>query len=306
MKIAMFRQEATHGIGVVDGDNLIDFSRAFYLFCSEVKHEPWPLIDNIKVLLEQGLFHKDTFMATLDFLKEHERMDEFTIGDGFSIAAPIRRPGKIVGIGLNFRGKGREEKPSEPLMFIKAGTTVADPGQNLSFPEFVPSLIPEAELAVVVGKTAKNVAQDEAEEYVAGYSIANDITGRGEVDADGNTKGWKGPENVWFNAKNLDGSTPLGPYVVTKGEVESPIERDILFRVNGKVTQQENTRNLRFSVPECISHISRYATLEPGDVICMGTPGGYKAMRLGDEMEAEIQGIGVLKNRVIGHGDAER
>jgi 2-keto-4-pentenoate hydratase/2-oxohepta-3-ene-1,7-dioic acid hydratase in catechol pathway len=202
----------------------------------------------------------------------------------------IINPTKIIAIGLNYSDHAKELKmdiPDFPLIFMKPSTTVIGSGDAIILPPQTKELNYEGELAVVIKEKVKNVSQNEARYYIAGYTCANDVTARDLQRIDGQ----------WTRAKSFDTFCPLGPMIVSDID---PKRLAIVTRVNGEVRQNSNTINMIFDVFELVSFISEIMTLLPGDVIITGTPPGVGAIRVGDVVEVEIGGIGVLKNTVKG------
>ena len=173
------------------------------------------------------------------------------------------------------------EVPDEPTIFLKAPSTTLDPGGTIIYPERSEQVDYEAELAVVLGRQARNVPADEALTYVFGYTCGMDITARDLQIEDGQ----------WTRAKNFDTFCPLGPWVETELE---PGNLDISFSLNGEVRQSSNTSKLIFGVPRLIEFLSGIMTLYPGDIIMTGTPSGVGPVERGDELEMSIEGIGTL------------
>lgn len=213
---------------------------------------------------------------------------------------PVPRPGKFLCVGLNYRDHCEEQNkplPEFPLIFNKFQTSLLGEGADVPLPLKVDSCCDyEAELGFVIGLRAKNVSKRSAMKHVAGYMIVNDVSARR----------LQKHEAQWARAKGFDGSGPCGPMIVTADEVPDPHKLAIRCRVNGKAVQVSNTRNLVFGIPELIAYISQAITLEPGDVVSTGTPGGvgvYKDppvfLKPGDVMQVEIQGLGTLTNRCI-------
>ena len=195
---------------------------------------------------------------------------------------------KAVCIGLNYRDHAEEfglPIPETPVVFLKPSTSAAAAGDNIIYPDMCHRLDYEAELAVVIGKTAKNVSEEEALNYVLGYTIANDVTARDLQPKNGQ----------WTIAKGFDTFMPIGPYISDEVDGSSLM---ITSRVNGETKQKSNTSNLIFKIPYLISYISHVMTLLPGDVISTGTPGGISGMQKGDVVEIEIEGLGILKNTI--------
>lgn len=215
------------------------------------------------------------------------------------LQAPILRPGKLIGIGLNYRDHAEETKmelPKEPLMFAMYSNAIAAPNRPIVIPGMSRKIDYEAELAVVMGSTTRHVSPDEALAHVAGYTIVNDVSARDLQRSDGQ----------WLRAKSFDTFAPMGPCLVTRSSLGDADGLAIELRLNGQTMQKSNTRNLIFKIPALVSHISKVMTLEAGDVISTGTPGGVGFTRKppvylqpGDVVEIEIEGIGMLSNPVV-------
>jgi len=198
------------------------------------------------------------------------------------------RPTKIVAVGRNYLAHIQElghDVPTEPLIFLKPPSAVVGDGDEVIYPEATHNLHHEAELAVVIGKRCHAAAEGEALDCVAGYTCANDVTARDLQEKD----------DQWTRAKGFDTFCPLGPRIVPGLD---PGNVAVICRVNGEVRQEGHTSDMLFSVSRLIAHISAVMTLEPDDVILTGTPPGVSAVARGDAMEVEIEGIGILHNRV--------
>jgi 2-keto-4-pentenoate hydratase/2-oxohepta-3-ene-1,7-dioic acid hydratase in catechol pathway len=148
-------------------------------------------------------------------------------------------------------------------------------------------------LAVVIGREGNNISRKKAADHIAGYTVLNDVTARDMQSRD------MAASRPWFLSKSFDTFAPMGPCITLADEIKQPVHLDLTLRVNGEVRQKSNTRDLIFDIPELIHRLSRYITLEPGDVIATGTPSGISAIEPGDVMEAEIEKIGVLRNPVV-------
>jgi len=199
-------------------------------------------------------------------------------------------PTKVVCVGLNYRDHAEEfgyAVPEEPILFIKPSTAVIGPGEDIIYPSSSRQVDYEAELAVVIGNHCRNVAVEEAREYIFGYTCGNDVTARDLQRKDGQ----------WTRAKSFDTFLPLGPYIIRDLDTE---DLSVALRLNGVIKQSSSTRYLIFDVPALVSFISGVMTLNPGDVILTGTPGGVGPMAVGDTVEVEIEGIGKLINTVNG------
>ncbi|MGD8191462.1 fumarylacetoacetate hydrolase family protein [Brevibacillus ginsengisoli] len=212
--------------------------------------------------------------------------------------APVLQPGKMICVGHNYREHIMEmgrEIPPYPVVFAKFANTIVGPEDDIPFFPISEQLDYEAEFAFVVGKRARNVSADQALAYVAGYTIVNDVTYR---DIQRRTI-------EWLQGKTVEGSAPMGPWLVTSDELGDPSGLELFLTVNGEERQRSNTRNLVFTVPYLVEFLSGLMTLEPGDVILTGTPGGVGVARDpqaflkdGDVVRIEIERIGVLENRV--------
>jgi 2-keto-4-pentenoate hydratase/2-oxohepta-3-ene-1,7-dioic acid hydratase in catechol pathway len=214
------------------------------------------------------------------------------------LGAPMPRPGKIFGIGLNYRDHADETGrpiPEVPQVFSKAATAVIGPGDAIEIPAASGMIDYEGELAVVIGKRAKRVRRDAALSYVAGFTIMNDVTARDYQTRSGHCMG-----------KSFDTFAPMGPAIVTLDELRDANGLDLRTQLSGETVQHSNTRHLIFDVPALIEYISAGVTLEPGDVISTGTPAGVGARRTpprflqpGDVVRVEICDIGALENPVV-------
>lgn len=212
---------------------------------------------------------------------------------------PIRQPSKIICIGLNYADHCREqniEVPRSPTIFVKFPSAIIGPGESIHWPKDVSDQVDyEAELAVVIGRQARNIPAKDAFDFIAGYTIVNDISARDVQFAD----------KQWVRGKSFDTFCPMGPVLVSADQIENPNALDIKCRVNGETLQDSNTSEMIFQIPDLIEFISKTCTLLPGDVISTGTPAGVGVFRdppiflqMGDEIEVEIEGIGILHNRV--------
>jgi 2-keto-4-pentenoate hydratase/2-oxohepta-3-ene-1,7-dioic acid hydratase in catechol pathway len=216
------------------------------------------------------------------------------------LLAPIARPPKIVCIGVNYADHAAEAGralPAWPSVFLKAPSCVIGPGDSIVRPPTTEKLDYEVELAVVIGKAAKSVSREQAMEYVAGYTIMNDVSARDlQLGKDGGI----------ILGKNFDTSAPLGPCLSLVDELSDPSNLGIRTWVNGEPRQDGNTHTLIFDVAAIIAFLTQQMTLEPGDIIATGTPAGVGLgmnpqmwLQPGDKIRMEIDGIGVLENDVV-------
>ncbi len=214
------------------------------------------------------------------------------------LLAPVPRPGKIIGIGLNYAdhaAEGGREHPKYPLIFTKAVSAVVGPTDAIRMPLVTSMVDFEGEMAVVIGKRAKEVSSRNALDYVAGYTICNDVSGRDYQQRSSPTAG-----------KSFDTFAPMGPVLVTRDEIPDPHALDIRTIVSGEEMQRSNTRHLIFTVNYLIDYLSYIFALEPGDVITTGTPAGVgvfrnppRFLKPGDTVRIELEKVGVLENTVV-------
>lgn len=207
--------------------------------------------------------------------------------------AAVERPRTILALGLNYADHAKElafkTPPTEPLVFLKGERALNGHRQFTRRPPDVQFMHYECELAVVIGRTAKKVGRDDAYDFIAGYTVANDYAIRDYLE------NWYRPN---LRVKNRDGATPLGPWLVDKSEVPDPMALALRTTVNGQVTQQGNTKDMIFDVPFLIEYFSSFMTLAPGDLILTGTPDGVVDCKVGDVVVTEIEGIGALVNTI--------
>jgi 2-keto-4-pentenoate hydratase/2-oxohepta-3-ene-1,7-dioic acid hydratase in catechol pathway len=207
-------------------------------------------------------------------------------------------PGKIVCVGLNYRSHASESEmdlPKQPLLFGKFANTIVGPGDAIMLPPESTHVDAEAELAVVMGATVARVRTERALEAVHGYTVANDVSARDVQFGDGQ----------WFRGKGFDTFCPMLSEIVPISELGAAADLRVVQRLNGEILQEGRTRDLIFDVPTLVSFVSHAMTLEPGDLILTGTPEGVGyfrdpriALSPGDEVEVEVEGIGVLRNPV--------
>jgi 2-keto-4-pentenoate hydratase/2-oxohepta-3-ene-1,7-dioic acid hydratase in catechol pathway len=215
------------------------------------------------------------------------------------LCAPIPRPPKIICVGLNYRDHAEESNmaiPETPTIFCKFPTAAIGPEDVVVLPKASSKPDYEAEFAVVIGQGGRHIAKENWLDHVFGYTILNDVSARD----------FQMATTQWVIGKTFDTFAPFGPAIVTKDEVSDPHQLGISLRLNGEVMQNSNTRNLIFDLPTLIAYLSSVFTLEPGDIISTGTPGGVGFarkppvwLRPGDEMVVAIDGLGELCNRCV-------
>lgn len=210
--------------------------------------------------------------------------------------APLYRPEKIICIGLNYQKHAEEsgmDTPKEPVVFFKAPSSLCGPFDDVIIPKNSEKTDWEVELAVIIGKRANYVSKEDAMDYVAGYALHNDVSERAfQLERGGQ----------WVKGKSADTFAPLGPYIVSKDEVEDPHNLRLWLKLNDEMVQDSNTSDFIFDIPTVISHLSEFMSLMPGDVISTGTPAGVglgfkppRYLKDGDVMELGIDGLGTSK-----------
>jgi 2-keto-4-pentenoate hydratase/2-oxohepta-3-ene-1,7-dioic acid hydratase in catechol pathway len=249
----------------------------------------------------ESFFEKDGLSTLAESLKD-ENIALTEIPAGVRIASCVARPSKIVCIGLNFADHAREtgaEIPKEPIIFFKSTTALSGPNDDVIIPKNSVKTDWEVELAFVISKKAQYVEEENAMDYVAGYCLHNDLSEREfQLERGGN----------WSKGKGCDTFAPLGPFLVTKDEVEDINNLKMWLNVNDKQFQISNTDQLIFKIPTLVSYLSQFMTLLPGDVISTGTPHGvglgFKPpiyLKEGDVMELGIDGLGTQKQKAVNY-----
>jgi 2-keto-4-pentenoate hydratase/2-oxohepta-3-ene-1,7-dioic acid hydratase in catechol pathway len=226
---------------------------------------------------------------------------------GLALLAPFTRPSKILCVGQNYIDHNDEtnfERPAEPPFFSKFASSIVGPGAPIDLPSIAPKRVDyEAELAVVIGRAGSNISESEAMSFVAGYTVGNDVSARD----------WqvKKPGGQWLLGKTFDTFLPLGPMFVSSDEIADPHALRLTCTVSGELLQDDTTGSMIFSIPELIAYVSRVCSLEAGDIILTGTPGGVgmsrtppRWLRDGDVVVSAVEGVGTLENPVRSLGIA--
>ncbi len=232
--------------------------------------------------------------AALSTIDESQLVPESSV----TLLAPVLRPGKILCVGHNYKGHigiGRSELPEYPNMFCKTANTIAGPNQPIRIPRVTQQVDYEAELAVIIGRPGRDIAESDAMQHVAGYSIFNDVSARD----------YQKRTSQWLLGKSFDTFGPLGPALVTTDEVPDPHCLGFELTVNGEPKQRANTSDIIFSVPFLVSYLSQVMPLEPGDIIATGTPAKLPEaanpqvfLKPGDVVEIKMDKLGTLTNPV--------
>jgi 2-keto-4-pentenoate hydratase/2-oxohepta-3-ene-1,7-dioic acid hydratase in catechol pathway len=290
MKLATFTEPGSTRIGVVDGDEIVDLAAA-------APDLPTEMV----AFLEAGEAALDAARAALA-----------TGGSRLALAdvkleSPVLRPPKILAVGLNYADHVAEaglDTPRHPMIFNKQSTSAHPPFEPFHLPRVSSALDYEGELGVVIGKRCRHVPRDRAREVIAGYTVINDVS----------VRDWQLRVPTFTMGKSFDTHCPMGPWIVTSDELGDPHALDLKTWVNGELRQSSNTKHLIFDCFTLVEHLSTAFTLEPGDVIPMGTPGGVgiamkppKLLVAGDVVKIAIEGIGEIENAVIEEpGDTAR
>jgi 2-keto-4-pentenoate hydratase/2-oxohepta-3-ene-1,7-dioic acid hydratase in catechol pathway len=313
MKLAVFKYNGSRRIGIVPKDpsrGLIDIvvaSDLLKLKSSDLPHdmvallwsslEPYGAYAQLKAAIDRN-----------DRLLDGARMDL----DLLKFEAPLTRPGKIICLAGNYRAHIVESGFTAPAetakftqqLFLKPATAIIGDGDDIMIGGQNNTVGWETELAVVIGKSGRNIEPENAYDHVFGYTILNDVSERGlNSRVENRTKREMDGFFDWLAGKWFDGFAPCGPWIVSADEIEDPHNLNIKLTVNGQIRQQGNTGDMIFRIPDQIAYISSIMTLEPGDIISTGTPvgagvGGAASLRSGDELICEIEGIGTLRNKV--------
>jgi len=279
----------------LDRQYLLDFARAF---AGEPPQDQFAWFDMDGPWFQKSREAHQALMRDPELIPEAAAKGWLTKRRDAYWYAPVPRPGKLICIGLNYRDHAAESNmpiPERPVVFSKFSTAVIAPGEPVVVPASSTQVDYEAELAVVIGRRAKQVSEADALDYVLGYTCFNDVSARDFQFADGQ----------WQRGKSCDTFAPMGPSIITADEVPDPHRLSIKLVLNGRTMQDSNTAQLIFGVPRLIEFLSETITLEPGDVIATGTPPGVGFARKppvflqpGDKMAVVIEGVGELGNPV--------
>lgn len=253
----------------------------------------------VRALLEAGPTAVQKALASAERLISSEEQTLHTLAD-VEVGAPIPDPDKIICLGLNYADHAAEthaQLPQHPILFAKFRNSLIGPQAPIVLPRFSTEIDYEAELAVVIGRTCKDVSAEDALSYVAGYTIMNDVSARD----------WQFHTGQWMAGKAIDTFAPMGPGIVPASEIPDPQHLKVFTRLNGAVVQDGTTAQMIFNIAQSIEYISTVMTLVPGDIISTGTPAGVGFARKpplylheGDRVEVEIEHIGTISNPVVG------
>lgn len=314
MRLVTYQHESQSRAGAQLDEWVVDLNRAYHAAMQHAGNEDEEVVADVRVpanmigLLKGGDTSLKAAQQAIAFVRSQLEVNDKTLNqqgivyalDRVSLLPPVLRPGKVICLGLNYRAHAAEAGlavPDYPVLFHKVSGSLIGHLRPIVVPRISSQIDYEGELAIIIGKRGKYIAEDEALSYVAGYTVANDVSAR---DLQFRT-------SQWTTGKMLDTFGPLGPALVTRDEVPDPHALAIKTTLNGQVMQDGNTAQMIFRIPYIVSYISEIATLEPGDVIMTGTPPGIGNtrtpqvfMKPGDTITVEIERLGVLSNPLVG------
>jgi len=293
MRLACFSNTKTESYGILEKATVIDLP-----LLAKVLGQSFPQTLDALIQLEDM---EEIRMARLLQSATHEEIEKASLPIGkVKLLAPIKAPPKIVCLGLNYKDHAAEQgvqPPDEPVIFMKPRTAIIGPNENIVKPSFVKQLDYEAELAIVVGKRAKNVSIEDSEAHIFGYTVLNDVSARDIQFKD----------RQWTRGKSFDTFAPTGPCVTLAEQIRDPTNLRVRTWVNQELRQNSTTGNMVFNSFQILHCLSRVMTLEPCDLIATGTPAGVgfamkpmpSFLQGGDIVEVDIEGIGLLRNSVV-------
>jgi len=327
MKLVSFESGGQERLGALIDGKIYDLNTCYALFLMGTTREgdsdiltkmtekanvemPYRMIDFLK-LGHQAMQRAEKVLHRVSKSSSEFPKNAVCKASEVRLKAPIQRPGKILCLAGNYAEHIREggkdvagKEKMAPRVFMKPSTTVMGNGDPIILPKVGNKIDWEAELAVVIGKKGKYIKSKDAYDYIAGYTIMNDVSERELIIENDHREPSEWNRFFdWLNGKWMDTFAPMGPCIVTKDEIPEPHALGIRLKVNGQTKQNSNTGNMIFSIPELVEFTSRIMTLEPGDIIATGTPEGTghaigQFLNNGDIVEVEIDGIGMLKNPV--------
>ncbi len=314
MRLVTFAHRGTERVGALEGERIVDVNRGYAtvlqargdLRACAVADALVPA--DMLGILEAGDQGLAAIREALAFVREglssrehveaFERAGVLFAAGEVTLKAPLPRPGKLILLGLNYRDHAEEtgqKIPEVPTLFSKYLNSVIGPGEPILIPRATDQIDYEAEFAFVIGRRGRDIPREHALEYVAGYTIINDVSARD----------YQFSTSQWMVGKTFDTHCPMGPALVLKDEIPDPHNLDLKLTIGHEVLQKSNTKQLIFKIPETVEYLSQVLTLEPGDVISTGTPAGVgftrkppRWLRPGETVRIEISGLGALENPV--------
>ncbi|MDI9978687.1 fumarylacetoacetate hydrolase family protein [Rhodococcus sp. IEGM 1307] len=294
MRLVTYLSGTNHLPGIQHGENVLDLNATLTASGAAQSAE----FGSVRAFLEAvGDRLPGLAESVTDWLNTSAPTPVGTAAD-LQLGAPVQDPGKVLCVGLNYSdhvGETGRKFPSHPDIFAKFASSLIGPDDDIACSDVTENLDFEGELAIVIGNHCRRVSEEEALAHIAGLTVLNDITARDLQ--------YRGTQ--WLAGKAVDGSTPVGPALVTLDEIGDPQSLDIGTRVNGEQMQRSNTKNMIFPIARIVSYISQFLALNPGDIIATGTPEGIGAKRVppvwlrpGDVVEVEVEKVGLLRNTV--------
>jgi len=297
MKVfSYFTAKGEPRIGVECEQGRLNFTQMWEYFKEIKNFLQAPQLLFIQLMVELDYFSQETFDEVIQTVKDFRGVNDLQVAGDIRFDVPISRPSKILCLGRNYREHAQELNnavPDAPMFFAKVPSSLLPHEGLIRVRQDIGRVDHELELAVVIGKKGSSIAEGAAMEHVAGYSIANDVTAREMQKAEA-AKG-----RPWTLAKGMDTFCPMGPYLVPAGSIADPHHLSLELKVDGQVRQKAGTADMVFKIPEVIAYISRFMTLEAGDIILTGTPSGIGPVVPGNRLEGSIDGLGVLVNSVV-------
>ena len=283
MKVCRVYKDGKETYGIIKGNKVATKESITY-------ETGIPIPIGVKDFLFEGWYGE--VMNRIQEISFNEEISEF------ELLHPIPNPNKIICLAFNYTDHAKEQgldPPEDPAIVIKPRTTLTGNNSEIMCPGFVTQLDYEVEMAVIIGRDCKNVKETDAEEMIFGYMILNDVSARDIQFKD----------KQFTRGKGFDTFAPCGPWITTKDEIKNPQDLRLTTKVNGATRQDSSTKNMFIKIPEIISKISKVMTLEKGDIISTGTPAGVMLnkpnavfLRDGDQIEMEIEGLGVIRNKI--------
>ena len=291
MKIARLSYDNSETYGFVHENKIATKDEITY-------HTGVPIPQSIKDFLFDGWY--DEIKEKISDLRYIENLSDF------KLLTPIPNPNKIICLAFNYTDHAQEQglgAPEDPVIVLKPRTALNSTDSEIQCPEFVTKLDYEVELAIIIGKTCKNITQEQAEEAIFGYMVFNDVSSRDIQFKD----------KQFTRGKGFDSFAPCGPWITTKDEIKDAQKLKLTTKINGEIRQNSSTEKMFIKIPEIVSKISKGMTLEKGDIIATGTPAGVVLnnpnaiyLKNDDKIEMEIESLGVLRNTIKIVKDQER
>jgi acylpyruvate hydrolase len=314
MQLVTFVHRGVQRVGLIEGERIIDVNRAYAALLGQRGDSRAGAMADALVpadmigILEADIRALAAIREAAGYVREGlgsdkqiealEHQGVVFLSREVMLRAPLPRPGKLILLGLNYRDHAEEtgqKIPEVPTLFAKYHNSVIGPGGTILIPRATEQIDYEAEFAFVIGRRGSHIPREHALDYVAGYTIINDVSARD----------YQFVTSQWMVGKTFDTHCPMGPALVLKDEIPDPHQLDISLSIAGEVLQHSNTNQLIFKIPETVEYLSHVMTLEPGDVISTGTPAGVgftrrppRWLRAGETVRVEIAGLGVLENPV--------